>query len=42
MIKTGKGKTQATTVVHEGKVYRGTMPNLKCMKVKFIEALCQI
>lgn len=28
MIKTGKGKTQATTVVHEGKVYRGTMPNL--------------
>lgn len=28
MIKVGKGKTQATTVVHEGKVYRGTMPNL--------------
>ena len=28
MIKTGKYKTQATTVVHEGKVYRGTMPNL--------------
>ncbi len=28
MMKTGTGKTQATTVVHEGKIYRGTMPNL--------------
>lgn len=28
MFKTGPGKTQATTVVHDGKVYRGEMPNL--------------
>ena len=28
MIKTSKQKTQSKTVVHEGKVYRGVMPNL--------------
>ena len=37
MIKTSKNKTQPRTVVHDGKVYRGVMPNMN-MKTDLTES----